>query len=152
MRLIIWISYLNIANSHCFQSTSNPANIQFVLEIVVILEQGFVVVHMVRCTIVFDPDSLHSPHSWVECCLEAECEAAEDRVVRGNGVIVVIGISEIRCSTASAASMAFSTSPPSAVTAALLSFASLLCIVLVCDMFVAFLLRMIAVATVGAWG
>src|SRR5436190_2611017 len=128
MRLIIWISYFDIANPHCFQSTSNPANIQFVLEIVVISEQGFVMVHMVRCTIVFDPDSLHSPHSWVECCLEAECEAAEDRVVRGNGVIVVIGISEIRCSTAFAASIAFSTSPPSTVsdvTAALLSFASL---------------------------
>src|SRR5436190_3883228 len=135
MRLIIWISYFDIANPHCFQSTSNPANIQFVLEIVVILEQGFVVVHMVRCTIVFDPDSLHSPHSWVECCLEAECEVAKDRVVCGNGVIVVFCVGEIRCSaavTASATSIVSSTSPPStvsAVSAALLSFASLLCIV-----------------------
>src|SRR2546423_20583 len=113
---------------------------------------------MVRCSIVFDPDSLHSPHSWVECCLEAEREAAEDRVVCGNGVIVVIGIGEIRCPTAVTA---FATSmvstpspfpPVSPFTAALLSFASLLCIVLVCDTLVAFYFRMVAVATVGAWG
>ena len=113
---------------------------------------------MVRCTIVLDPDSLHSSHPWIECCLEAECEAAEHRVVCGNGVIVIIhvGIGEIRCSSAAfATSIAFPTSPPStvsAVTAALLSFASLLCIVLVCDTLVAFYFRMIAVATVGAWG
>src|SRR5437660_786499 len=99
---------------------------------------------MVRCAIVLDPGSLHSPHSWVECCLQVECEATEHRVVCGNGVIVVIrvGISEIRCSSAAfATSIAFPTSPPStvsAVTAALLSFASLLCIVLICDTLVAF--------------
>src|SRR5436190_21940667 len=99
---------------------------------------------MVHCTIVLDPDSLHSSHPWIECCLEAECEAAEHRVVCGNGVIVIIhvGIGEIRCSSAaSATSIISSTFPPStvsAVTAALLSFVSLLCIVLVCDTFVAF--------------
>src|SRR5213075_346424 len=113
---------------------------------------------MVRCTIVLDPNSLHSSHPRIECCLEAECEAAEHRVVCGNCVIVVIrvGIGEIRCSSAAFAtsivSSTFPLSTVSAVTAALLSFASLLCIVLICDTFVAFYFRTVAVATVGAWG
>src|SRR5437762_1409330 len=134
-RYAVGILDFHIANTHCLQATSNPADVQPVLETVIIRKESFIVMHMVCGTIVLNPNSLDSPNSPVEGRFKTKRESAKDCIVRGGSV--VIGVGKIRCvsvvtavSTPSAASM--SSSPPSAATPFLwvLGFSSFLCEIL----------------------
>src|SRR5271154_457004 len=98
MGLAIGISDFNIFNSHCLETASNPPDIESMFEGMIIQEEGFIMMHMVRCTIVFNPNSPDSPDSAIGSCLEAECKSAKDRVVcRG---CAFVGIGKIRCVSA----------------------------------------------------
>jgi len=65
-------------------------------ELVVIREEVLIVMHMMRCTIILDPDSFDSPDISINCRLEAKRESAEYRVVCRsvaiNTAIVGIGV------------------------------------------------------------
>src|ERR1700689_4207929 len=133
------------------------------LEMVVIREEGFVMMHMVRCTIVLNPYALNFPDVPINGSFEAECESAKYRIVCGGGV-VVIGIGKVRyicplsgLSGLSGLSAPSAASPSSSATSAgppfwVLGFSSLLYEALFGNIFVAILFCVIVVSAVDACG
>jgi hypothetical protein len=57
MGLAIRISDFDISNSHCLETTSNPPDIESMFEGMIIQKEQFIMMHMVHCTIVFNPYS-----------------------------------------------------------------------------------------------
>src|SRR5271170_7487968 len=127
------------------------------LETVVVGEERLVMMHMMCCTAVFDPNSFYFSNTTVDCRFAAVCETTEYRVVGGGAAIsICICISQICClwiistPTASTTSSSATTTTPFIVII-LGCFPSLLGIVFFGDTFVAVLLRMVAISTMAAW-
>jgi hypothetical protein len=73
MGLAIGISDFDISNSHCLETASNPPDIESMFEGMIIQKERFIMMHMMRCTIVFNPYSSDSPDSAIGGRLETEC-------------------------------------------------------------------------------
>src|SRR5579859_4926604 len=65
------------ADSHSVKSTFDAANEELVLQPCIFLEDGAVMMHVVCCTTVLDPDSIDFPNRCINHCLVTVCEAAE---------------------------------------------------------------------------
>jgi len=65
------------ANSHSVKSAFDATDEKLVLQLCIFLEDGVVMMHVVCCTTVLDPDSVDLSYRDVDCCLIVVCEAAE---------------------------------------------------------------------------
>src|SRR5271155_4037463 len=127
------------------------------LEMGVVGEKRLVVMHMMYCTAVFDPNAFYFSNTTVDCRFAAVCETSEYRVVGGGAAIsICICISQICClwiistPTVSTTSSSATTTTPFVVIF-LGCFPSLLGIVFFGDTFVAVLLGVVAISAVAAW-
>jgi len=90
------LSYFDIFNSHCLEIAANSANIQMILEAVVIIEERLIVMHMVCITIVLDLHAIYPFHATVDCNFITNHETTEISIVSsGIGRAVRINMSEV---------------------------------------------------------
>jgi hypothetical protein len=61
MGLAIGISDFDISNSHCLETASNPPDIESMFEGMIVQEERFIMMHIMYCTIVFNPYSPDFP-------------------------------------------------------------------------------------------
>jgi hypothetical protein len=120
-------------------------------EAVVIGEERLVELHVVRSTIVFDPDAVNSWDCVVESRFKTECESAKYLTVCRSAAGVGVRVCKVGVSPAFATLV----SPPFSTSAAptpALGFASLLCKVLFGNALVAVVVRVVSISTVSALG
>ena len=70
--LAVGISDFDISNSHCLETASYPPDIESMFEGMIIQEERFIMMHMMCCTIVFNPYSPGFPDPAVGGRLQAE--------------------------------------------------------------------------------
>src|SRR5271170_1254311 len=82
------------------------------LETVVVGEERLVMMHMMCCTTVFDPNAFYFSNMTVDCRFAAVCETTEYRIVGGGAAIsICICISQICCLWIISTPTASTTSP-----------------------------------------